>query len=244
MGILGKLHADADRHNKDRILDLCEPVPSGSFVDLGCGSGEFTLELARQVGVSDPAGVEFVGVLAAEARERGVRAVTHDLNLPLPFDDESFDVVHSNQVIEHLVKTDVFLKEIHRILKPSGYAIISTNNLASWHNIAMLALGLQPLPCHVSDEFAAGNPLDPYRDAEKLTGSSHLRVFAYRGLRDLLRLHGFDVDQLVTSGYYPFPPRVADRLCRIDRLHGAFLVARVRRAASTPRGAPSAAPTG
>src|SRR5689334_6307867 len=118
MGILARLHANADRHNKNRILELAETAPGGSMVDLGCGPGDFTMELAHRIGVVAPTGVEFVEALAAQARNRGVNALTHDLNTPLPFDAESFDLVHSNQVIEHLVSTDLFLKEIHRILKP------------------------------------------------------------------------------------------------------------------------------
>jgi SAM-dependent methyltransferase len=226
---LGRLHATADRHNKDRILDLCDPAPDARLVDLGCGDGGFTLELGRRVGTADLHGVEFVRELAGSASARGVDAVAHDLNTLLPYEDERFDVVHSNQVIEHLTSTDLFLKEIRRVLKPDGYAILSTNNLAAWHNVVMLALGMQPLPCHISDEFAAGNPFDPYQRSERPTGSSHLRVFAYRGFRHLLERHGYALDRYLTSGYYPFPPAVADRLCKIDRMHGAFLIARVRR---------------
>ena len=152
------------------------------------------------------------------------------MNEPLPYDAESFDVVHSNQVIEHLEKTDVFVKEIHRVLKPTGYAIVSTNNLASWHNVFSLLLGMQPTPCHVSDNVIVGNRFDPKRGQEHPEkGFTHLRVFAYQGLKELLELYGLAVEELVTSGYYPLPPRAADLLCRLDRRHGAFLIARVRR---------------
>jgi len=171
-------------------------------------------------------GVEFVDSLAAEARARGVQVVSHDLNEPLPYDSERFDVVHSNQVIEHLVKTDVFVREIRRVLRPTGYALISTNNLASWHNLFSLALGMQPMPCHVSDEVVIGNRFDPRRgEQHPEKGFTHLRIFSFEALRELLELHGLRVDEFVTSGYYPFPPRIADTLCRIDRRHGAYLIA-------------------
>ena len=152
--------------------------------------------------------------------------ISNDLNEPLPYEDASFDVVHSNQVIEHLVKTDLFVREIRRLLRPSGYAIISTNNLASWHNIFSLVIGLQPMPCHVSDEFVIGNRFDPRRGEEHPEkGFTHLRLFSYSALRELLELHGLEVEKLVTSGYYPLPPRLADVFARIDRRHGAFLIA-------------------
>jgi SAM-dependent methyltransferase len=182
--------------------------------------------LSDRVGAAEAHGVEFVDAAASAARARGVEVVSHDLNEPLPYDSGSFDVVHSNQVIEHLVKTDTFVREIRRVLKPTGYALISTNNLSSWHNVFSLALGMQPMPCHVSDEFVIGNRLDPRRGEEHPEkGFTHLRIFSFGALRELLELHGLRVDELVTSGYYPFPPRIADVLCRIDRRHGAFLIA-------------------
>jgi SAM-dependent methyltransferase len=200
------------------------------LLDLGCNDGAFTIELAGAIGAAESHGVEFVSSLAAQATARGVEVVSHDLNEPLPYEDASFDVVHSNQVIEHLEKTDVFVKEIRRVLKPGGYALVSTNNLASWHNVFSLLLGLQPMPCHVSDDVVLGNRFDPKRGQEHPEkGFTHLRVFAYDGLKELLQLHGLAIDELVTSGYYPLPPRVADVFCRLDRRHGAFLIARARR---------------
>lgn len=131
-------------------------------------------------------------------------------------------------MIEHLGRTDSFVKEIRRVLKPFGYAVISTNNLASWHNVVSLVFGMQPMPCHVSDEVVLGNRFDPGRGRVQSAGLTHLRVFSYRALLELLEFHGFTVDVLTTSGYYPFPPPLADLLCRIDPRHGAYLIARAR----------------
>ena len=232
MGYLYEIFRASERRNKERILELCPPLRDARLLDLGCNDGAFTVELAAQVGAAESHGIEFVEPLAELASGRGVHVVSSNLNERFPYDDESFDVVHSNQVIEHLEKTDAFAKEIHRVLKPSGYAVISTNNLASWHNIFSLVLGMQPMPCHVSDEVIVGNRFDPRRGEEHPEkGFTHLRVFSYRALADLLELHGFAIDELVTSGYYPFQPRIADVLCRIDRRHGAFLIARARRSA-------------
>jgi SAM-dependent methyltransferase len=229
VGYLANIFVASERRNKERILELCPRLPGARLVDLGCADGGFTVELAQRIGAAESHGVEFVEYLAERATERGIEVRGSSLNEPFPYEAESFDVVHSNQVIEHLEKTDSFLKEIRRILKPSGYAVISTNNLASWHNIFSLVLGMQPTPCHVSDEVVVGNRFDPSRGREHAEkGFTHLRVFSYSALRELLELHGFAVDALVTSGYYPFPPRIADRLCRLDRRHGAFLIARAR----------------
>jgi SAM-dependent methyltransferase len=47
----------------------------------------------------------------------------------LPFGDASMDVVACFQVLEHLRRPDVALSEIHRVLKPGGYACLATPNL-------------------------------------------------------------------------------------------------------------------
>jgi SAM-dependent methyltransferase len=239
VGYLGRVYHETDRLNRERILELCEPMSGARLLDLGCADGAFTLEIARRLGADEMHGVEFVEELAALATERGLHVTSHDLNTPLPFEDASFDVIHSNQVIEHLEKTDVFLKQIRRVLKPTGYAIVSTNNLSSWHNVFSLMLGMQPTPCHVSDEVVVGNRFDPKRGAAHAEkGFTHLRVFAYQGLKELLELHGFAIDEFVTTGYYPLPPSIAGVLCRVDPRHGAYLVTRVRRAPGRAHSSP------
>ncbi|HHT9138680.1 MAG TPA: class I SAM-dependent methyltransferase [Candidatus Wunengus sp. YC60] len=46
--------------------------------------------------------------------------IVHDLNNPLPFEDEEFDAVFANQLLEHVENMVVLVYEIHRILKPGG----------------------------------------------------------------------------------------------------------------------------
>lgn len=46
-----------------------------------------------------------------------------DLNKPLPFEDGSFDVIHANQVFEHVQNLLGLMAECHRILRPAGMLI-------------------------------------------------------------------------------------------------------------------------
>jgi SAM-dependent methyltransferase len=227
---LDRMFKATEEVNRLAILDLATPRPGATLLDLGCGDGEFTARLARRVQPARTLGLELIEPLAAAAEARGIEVHRADLAERLPFADGEIDVVHSNQVIEHLPFTDHFMREIRRVLKPGGYAVISTNNLASLHNIVSLAAGYQPPPCHVSDEqIGVGNPMNAHRGAPGAAGQMHLRVFTGRALAELAELHGLDVDVATTAGFYPLPPRPARLATRALGRYGAFLVQRYTR---------------
>jgi methionine biosynthesis protein MetW len=229
-GYLYRLFRATEALNKETILRMVDPCPGAALLDCGCGDGSFTVEVARAARAAEIHGIEAVPERVRAAEERGVAVRSADLNRALPYDDASFDLVHANQVIEHLHATDLFLREVRRLLRPGGRAILSTNNLASWHNVASLMLGYQPMPMHVSGEVIAGNPLDPLRGERHPQGEdSHLRIFSFRGFRELCEHHGFRVLALRTSGYYPFPPALARPMARLDRRHGVYLIAKLVR---------------
>jgi SAM-dependent methyltransferase len=161
---------------------------------------------------------------------RGIRALASNLDEAWPVDDQAIDIVTSNQVIEHVADTDHFVRETLRVLRPGGTAVISTENLASWHNLAALSLGWQPFSItNVSEARPSiGNPLSNLRHGENLSaGWQHVRVFAYRGLVELFQAHGFVDVSITGSGYYPLPAAVG----RWDPRHAAFITVIARRAA-------------
>jgi len=55
----------------------------------------------------------------------------------LPFPDNSFDRICSREVIEHVAEPIKMLKEINRVLKPGGIAVVTTENTDSWSPQAM-----------------------------------------------------------------------------------------------------------
>ena len=195
------------------------------MLDLGTHRGDFTVRLAEHLGADSVSGIELIERHAAVARSRGVDVAIGDLDEGIPFPSESFDVVHANQVIEHVRRTDVLLREVRRVLRPDGRALISTNNLSSWHNVVSLGLGMQPMPMHVSDEIIVGNPLNPeHRWGHRDRGRTHLRLFTARALAELAGYHGLGVESIRAVGYYPLPPLLARLATRVDPVHGAFLV--------------------
>lgn len=230
---LKSIFAATDLENRRVILSLLSAQPGSSLLDLGCADGVFSLEVAQRLRATKIFGIEFLPEMAAVCQSKGMVISSKDLNEGIEFPSNSFDVVISNQVIEHLVETDLFVKEILRVLKPGGYAIISTNNLASWHNIISLVLGMQPMPCHASNDVKLGNKLDPINGTRHPNrGAIHLRVFAFAALRDLFEYHGFTSVRVTTAGYYPFPPSLSALLCKIDKRHGAYLILKASKPAT------------
>ena len=215
------------------IKNLLEENRSAKFLDLGCSNGGLTLELAERIGTSEIYGIEIADEWREQLKDKGIKVYWTDLNEVLPLENEAFDVVHSNQVLEHIYNTDLHIKEIHRILKRGGYAIISTPNLAALYNIFFLTLGLQPPTAWVSDELVAlGNPLSPHHKVKrelKLPAHSHLRIFTLKALKELFQYHGFKVEKIVGVGYYPFPVPIARFLSRLDSRHAVCLTMKARK---------------
>jgi SAM-dependent methyltransferase len=225
VGYLSRVFHASEEANRRAILRSLPTGRGGDLLDLGTHRGDFTLRVAKRLGAERVSGIELIERHAAVARERGVDVTVGDLDDGLPFPSESFDVVHANQVLEHVRRTDVLMREVRRVLRPDGLACISTNNLSSWHNVISLGLGMQPMPMHVSDEIIVGNPLNPeHRWGHRDVGRTHLRLFTRRALSELAGYHGLALERLSTVGYYPLPPPLARLAARVDPLHGAFLV--------------------
>jgi SAM-dependent methyltransferase len=225
VGYLYRVFRATEEENRRAILATLEPRAGARLLDLGTHRGDFTMRVAERLGAGSVSGVELIEEHAAVARGRGIDVRRADLDDGLPFEDEAFDVVHANQVIEHVQRTDKFLREIRRVLAPGGLACISTNNLSSWHNVFSLVLGFQPMPMHVSDETIVGNPLNPLdRRPHTDIGRTHRRLFTARALMELSAHHGLELVSLRSVGYYPLPPLLGRPAARLDPTHGAFLI--------------------
>jgi SAM-dependent methyltransferase len=213
-------------NSRDRsFVSLLEQNSKAKVIDLGCGRGEFTLKVKEKIGCSEVVGVDVYNKALNEARRKKIIVKKVDLNGSLPFEGNSFDVVVSNQVIEHLLYPVKFTEEIHRILKPGGYAIISTENLASWDNVFALLFGYTPFSMEFDSDLAKiGNPLSLH-EKEVIKGyPPHVRIFAFKGLVDLTKFVGFKVERVVGSG------SIFDKLGElINKKNCRFITIKVRK---------------
>jgi SAM-dependent methyltransferase len=225
---MSKLWADAEAAYREKILAALPTAdPSTVALDIGCDDGEWT-EVVRQRLAIPPehlSGLEIVPERAELARRRGFDVRVGDVDKSWPFENESFDVVHANQVIEHVNRLDHFLDETSRVLRPDGRVVVCTENLASWHNVTALALGYQPFSLtNVSTLRPIGNPLALHSgEPATLESWQHVHVLSLVGLRDLFTAHGFAVTNLWGAGYHPFSGRLASWLATHDPRHAHFI---------------------
>ena len=164
---------------------LLENVAAGQRVlDVGCGEGRFTAELAR-------AGTHVVGIDVAEEPLRRARALHPQLDLRLvdsegtwELPDGGFDVVWAGEVIEHVLDTAGWLSEVRRALRSGGSLLISTPS----HGRLALA--------HVAlSRRAYATRFDPRGD--------HIRYYSRETLAALLGDFRFEAINVRSAGGLP-----------------------------------------
>ena len=192
--------------SRDAMLVLCQRVgPLSTVLDCGCSDGEFAARIAEAVKAKRAIGIDVVPEQIAKAKARGIEAIVGNLDSGLDLPDESVDMVVASHVIEHVADTDGLIKEFYRVLKPNGYLVMATPNLAALTNIMFLILGKQPTIAEVSDVALVGT-WSPRKSSIGRTGPAHRRIFTRGALKGLLRYYGFECEKVVGFGFLPLPP--------------------------------------
>jgi ubiquinone/menaquinone biosynthesis C-methylase UbiE len=142
-------------------------------------------------------------------RALGLTTSSFDLDDPavsFPFRDAAFDAVVATTVIEHLLHTEHFLKEIHRILDEAGRLYLCAPNYAGLAYLMPLLLNGRTFH-------------DPLKPQSKYEFYGHVRYFTYRTLLELVPQFGFSAD----TAYVPLPAGSSRwrRLRERSRLAGA-----------------------
>jgi len=106
------------------------------IMEIGCGSGLHSSLLSNFGEVSATElkhTTRFLGdsvdtnrKLIADALATNITDFRYNNGITIPFDDESFDMVFHNSVIEHVPDIDFFNQEVHRVLKPGGICVCIT----------------------------------------------------------------------------------------------------------------------
>lgn len=133
IGIDYDLSRKADPYLLSRMYELFQPTSEGIYLDLGCGTGNYTTELAKK-------GIRFIGIdpsleMLEQAREK-INAVdwrqgnAEDIDL----ESESMDGVLISLTIHHWSDWDKGFSEVNRILKKGGRVVIFSPTLEQTRN--------------------------------------------------------------------------------------------------------------
>ncbi len=166
----------AGQERRLRMVDAAAPLRGSVVVDAGCGIGTYM----RAIGAFTPAALGFdveVDRLIEGARS-GITGMVAAVGERLPYADNSVDVILSNEVLEHVEDDRASAREIVRVLKPGGRAVIFAPNrfyFFETHGVywrGQYRFGNKPFVNWLPD--AARNRLAP-----------HVRAYTVGGLRAL-----------------------------------------------------------
>ena len=107
-----------------RILEDLAVPRNAAFLDIGTSTGS-NLRLLRQLGYSNVSGVDRSQEAIDFCMTKGLGSVALGDTCDLPFENERFGVVLATDIIEHVDDDLCALKEIRRVLKPGGHAVIT-----------------------------------------------------------------------------------------------------------------------
>ena len=157
----------------DWVLDHLDPKPGESVLDIGCGRGSYHIPLAKRgvrviLALDSSAGM--VSTSQRQANTHGLPVVAIEASAEhIPAPDASYDLGMANHVLFHVADVTVALRELRRVLKSGGRAVLTTasadsaKRLESLHREAALRLGYQPTG-RVIDRFNMDH-LDVVRSA-------------------------------------------------------------------------------
>ncbi|MHC6222510.1 methyltransferase domain-containing protein [Arthrobacter sp. MMS24-S77] len=134
------VRAHASRTAENSAAFVIPHLTAGtSVLDVGCGPGSITCDFAELVAPAKVVGLdrsaEIVAQAASLASERGVENVEFVTGniYDLDFEDETFDLVHAHQVLQHLTDPVAALREMRRVAKPG--AIVAVRD-ADFHGMS------------------------------------------------------------------------------------------------------------
>ncbi len=109
------------------VSRLLGNVAGLKILDVGCGTGRYTLTLAQSG--ADVTGIDFSDGMLAKARAKvgaeHANFVQHDLSHPLPFAKEHFDGVICCLVLDHIPNLDALFSEMASVSKLGGFILVS-----------------------------------------------------------------------------------------------------------------------
>ncbi len=170
-----------NKYYKQNRLEMFDFIPKNSqrILDIGCGQGNFSAVLKEKL-KSQVWGIEKDEKAAKVAREKLDKVLIGDVNYHLDFlEDDYFDCIVLNDILEHLVDPFLFLKKLKSKLNKNGVIVFSVPNVRYLFNLKKLIIDKQ---WHYEDEG--------------ILDRTHLRFFTKKSLIETFNNLNFEVLQI------------------------------------------------
>ncbi len=136
---VGKKMAEFNAEANGWTLELLEIKPRDRVLEIGFGPGETLALAAKEATKGTVAGIDFSETMLAVAQKRNQEAIeSGHMELvkaeasSIPFPETSFDRVYAANVLYFWSNPVMELREIYRILKPKGRAVLYATDSESW----------------------------------------------------------------------------------------------------------------
>ncbi|MEM0235677.1 methyltransferase domain-containing protein [Thermofilum sp.] len=161
-----------------------------NMIDLGCGYKVLACIIAEYLNISEVYGVDLSEERLRVESPCNVITINADLTKPLfASSGESFDLIVSFGVIEHLSDWDTFMENVVRLSHKGSFLLISAPNLGSWINRGLLLLGFQPRDLEISSKRLYG--VAPLYKGHAPVG--HVKAATLPAMRQFIESYGFRV---------------------------------------------------
>ena len=164
----------------------------GDVLEVGCGEGRGVSTLMEKA--STFTAVDKIKPVIDELQEKFPTGRFISMNIPplSGLKDNTYDSIFTFQVIEHIQDDFLFLKEIHRVLKPGGVALVTTPNRKMslsrnpWHIREYLPKELEALAARIF----------PKVDMKGITGNEKVMSYYEENKKSVQRIMRFDIFNL------------------------------------------------
>ena len=164
-----------------------------NIVDIGCRDCSYFDNISN-INTNKLIGIDNVKKFIELGKKKGYDIIEHDLEKPLPLKNKSIDIINCQQVIEHLLDTQEFIREIHRKLKMNGYLLIGIPNFNSFASRIRFLFGYRPLQYSPVLQWSFGNHKSMFNlnDIKKLLIDNNFKIEKIYGLDLFLSLKKYN----------------------------------------------------
>jgi ubiquinone/menaquinone biosynthesis C-methylase UbiE len=201
----GEIGQDQVRAKLVKALGSEPKSPFGDALEIGAGTGYFSLNLAQLGLIERPVASDIsagmLATLAATAERLGLTVQTVRTEAEtLPFEDESFDLVFGHAVLHHIPDLDRAFAEFHRVLRPGGTVAFCGEPSRHGDRIAAVpkraGQALGPIWRRVVGASPNSEPATEATDGHELESEVDVHAFDPGALRGHMKSAGFEAIHL------------------------------------------------